>query len=1172
MYFEGSTVAHLDQGGAVKLLVAVFHITRDEKIVKKLIERLEDPEIHPGVKFGIELSLEKLAKSGSQKAGEYLKEKKSNTIDVPKVYQWVKSNIHPKTGLVKSFPAVPEQDASYGVTWMYNQAQAIQDALAVGDLSTAEQLARSALRLKRNKGAWYSGYLTDSGEVAARIKEQNLSWVGPNMALGHSLLHVLEYTSDQKLSEEIVKVALGLTSWLEGYYFDKGKYAYVSGGEGLDEVWTEHNERAFAFYYQLYNQFNNLQQKNKIVLAKYKNGVDVQGFKLRADKIIRWIQTDKKEGGMWDGDHYLVGYKDVEGKELIPEIIASLPGDHPDYRNRHAWGYPQYLGPIMASIAGLNPKDFAGGMDWLLAHLSQVEINGKIFKGVPRWLGTPSIWAKGTSETVVALQLLRRENEAKILLPTLAALQTENGGILAAVGDSSYGWPIHFPYESYEGISGVLVGAGQFGPEFIADLELVKPPSDVKRNNAIAQREENLSDTFTPLSDVKRPMRHEMRNTSGENASSPVAIRHQLIGAITALSLLWGTVVPSANALEMSLWKKFDEPTERARMINEIALGIINLGDEQTGLAPSHVGHPGFEKLKFVYDAAVDALVLKAAGKQKDAEKILDYFADRLAIPIEEVAPYADTNGIAGILKVWKTDSFNVRGLINALDRTSTKPRGQGMLEYYSTPGPMSFIVMGFLNVNKERYLPVAVELGNALLSLQRPNGGLKDGDRSPNRVHIEPHMDSFATFLQLYQATNDKKWKMAAEKAWQFFIKSDAYHPSDGIIWQGIWEFGTNKTFATDTYSWTMAGPGGDRMSLFELEKFTETMLSKSLTSVTLELPDGKTRTVVLVDFTDPKDPQTIKEREGFHPMGTVEWAGGVIAALQKNAVKFWEKGNPQQKEMARHYKALAEYLIANSLYAFYEIPGLEGMLSFYATGQNVQTGHGWRTPFFYVKGPGVTIKGGSLVSAWPVLPIQGLNPFEPRDTYKKSYDMIPLSVEDKERAIRFVALSVVNRSFKEAVPTRAIDAATQIVEPGNYNFQMWNAFVRGDYRKSMEWAQKVVNDPDWIRLARRDQEQKAREIGGIVHYPWGNAPSNVPDLEAAIWRYPFLNEAAAAMWGLAAAHFELGNREESKKWIRRIIEEVPYHQIYAPDGPGYWNALISWEFNPGNVHVNST
>jgi len=61
-------------------------------------------------------------------------------------------------------------------------------------------------------------------------------------------------------------------------------------------------------------------------------------------------------------------------------------------------------------------------------------------------------------------------------------------------------------------------------------------------------------------------------------------------------------------------------------------------------------------------------------------------------------------------------------------------------------------------------------------------------------------------------------------------------------------------------------------------------------------------------------------------------------------------------------------------------------------------------------------------------------------------------------------------------------------------------------------------------------------------------------------------LNEIGAAMWGLAASYFELEDYEATKRWMQRIIEEVPYHQIYAPNGPGYWNALISWDQNPGN------
>ena len=59
-----------------------------------------------------------------------------------------------------------------------------------------------------------------------------------------------------------------------------------------------------------------------------------------------------------------------------------------------------------------------------------------------------------------------------------------------------------------------------------------------------------------------------------------------------------------------------------------------------------------------------------------------------------------------------------------------------------------------------------------------------------------------------------------------------------------------------------------------------------------------------------------------------------------------------------------------------------------------------------------------------------------------------------------------------------------------------------------------------------------------------------------------------------LSGQSYELGNREEAQKWMKRILLEVPYHQIpnvvYDPDTGkrdlinGYWNASVSWSMNP--------
>ena len=91
--------------------------------------------------------------------------------------------------------------------------------------------------------------------------------------------------------------------------------------------------------------------------------------------------------------------------------------------------------------------------------------------------------------------------------------------------------------------------------------------------------------------------------------------------------------------------------------------------------------------------------------------------------------------------------------------------------------------------------------------------------------------------------------------------------------------------------------------------------------------------------------------------------------------------------------------------------------------------------------------------------------------------------------------------------------------------------------------------------------------DIGGLVEYSWGKPASGAKLEQRAIQKYPLLNEMGAAMWGLAVSQYRLGNRIESKQWIRSIIETVPCHQIFSPAGPGYWNALVSWETNPGGM-----
>jgi len=604
-----------------------------------------------------------------------------------------------------------------------------------------------------------------------------------------------------------------------------------------------------------------------------------------------------------------------------------------------------------------------------------------------------------------------------------------------------------------------------------------------------------------------------------------------------------------------------------ADLTHDVSQSIVALADTNTGIPPSFYGHPGYERLTFTYDAAVDALILKAAGNQAAAEKIMDYFAERLSIPLSEVLESADMNRSYGLIKLSPQDTL---GLVNAFDRTSLKRQGQGQLEYLTTPGPMSFVIMAFLQVNKEKYLGDALVLGETLLAMQRPDGGISDGDRSPNRVHTEPHADATSVFYQLFEVTGDTKWKEAGDKAAAWFM-AKVYQPQNGTVYQGYWENGPSTIFATDVYSWTMAGKIGDMIPLEALEAMTRTMLSHSLVQITFEVPGGETRTMVSIDFTDAKDPQVMKERGGFHPIGSPEWTGGVILALQKNAVRFQKAGDAAK---AGEFKALAELLKSELMKAFYDVKGVTMVP--YATGQNMAVGHGWNTPFYYVKGRS-GFAGGSFIGGWGILPINGLNPFILGDDYAQTYNGIAVGASEEQKAKDYVAGVVAEKTFQETAIVKGPDAQDQIVEPGRYNSRAWAAFAGHNYKEAVRWAQKVVDEPDWVRLAQEEQKQKAHNIGGLVFYPWGTTyPNNSDPVHTAIWKYPLLNEVAAAMWILSAGNYELGNKAEAGKWMKRLVTELPYHQIadvaYDPETgkkdliDGYWNAVISWKSNPGN------
>ncbi|MBF0522342.1 MAG: hypothetical protein HQL24_04710 [Candidatus Omnitrophica bacterium] len=393
--------------------------------------------------------------------------------EVKKTVEWLKHKINPQTGLIASFEGTPAGDPSTGVTWMYNQAQAIEVFLSIGDIKTAESLAKAMLKLEKHNGAWVGAYDTQSGKIATNIDEQRLSYVGFNMAIGHSFLNLLEKTQDKKLAINLLQASFGLMRWIAGYYHDKGNYGYFSGGENKAAVWTEYNVRAAAFYYQFANQLKDPNHPNKKaieeIISPDSSKPLSESLRKDAEKVFHWVS------GMWNKNqgYYEYGYTDSVKEKLIPEDWGNFEKENPKYWAHGMWAYPQYLVPIMARVAGLNPKDYAGGLGWVLNHQSTIVVNKNGQKvnlsGVPRWIGSRSINSKFTGEMAVALRLVGRDLEADKLLATLTQLQTPDGGIPEAVSDNPNDmWPLSFPYASVEASLAYIIGMQHLDPRYIA--------------------------------------------------------------------------------------------------------------------------------------------------------------------------------------------------------------------------------------------------------------------------------------------------------------------------------------------------------------------------------------------------------------------------------------------------------------------------------------------------------------------------------------------------------------------------------------------------------------------------------------------------------------------------------------------------------------------------------
>lgn len=355
--------------------------------------------------------------------------------------------------------------------------------------------------------------------------------------------------------------------------------------------------------------------------------------------------------------------------------------------------------------------------------------------------------------------------------------------------------------------------------------------------------------------------------------------------------------------------------------------------DMGTGLVASFEGDPGLEGWAFSYDQSLVCQAFILSGQTKRAEKILKFFTTRAQTQ----------NGL----------------FFNAYNVSDGHP-----MENILHTGPNIWIGIAALQyenaVGDGQYLPLAKTIGDWAISFQDGEGGLRGG---PNFdwYSTEHNLDAYAFFRMLYQITGNTKYKIAQDRLLDW-IKKYAYSLKDKRINRGKGD----ATISTDTFSWaiTAIGPKTLEETAFDPAEIISFAEANCEVKVSLAKPDGQTIQARGFDFAKVKN-------MGRGGVISAEWTAQMIVAYQVMAQYYESLGDKEKRDL---YQDKAAFYLNELQKLIVTSPSRTGQgrgCLPYASIDNVDTGHGWRTP----KGR----RTGSLSgTSYGVFAWENYNPFE--------------------------------------------------------------------------------------------------------------------------------------------------------------------------------------------------
>ena len=355
----------------------------------------------------------------------------------------------------------------------------------------------------------------------------------------------------------------------------------------------------------------------------------------------------------------------------------------------------------------------------------------------------------------------------------------------------------------------------------------------------------------------------------------------------------------------------------------------------RTGLIMSFEGDSEIANWAFIYDLSLAGQAYVYLDDFERAKQIIEFFNN----------------------KAEKTKG----GFLNAYYADDARPA-----EYTVRSGPniwVGIFILSYIHKTGERsYLSLAKEIAEWLIALQRddPQGGIRGGP-DVEWFSTEHNLDAYAFFKMLSEITGEQRYSQAAEKVLGW-LTLHTYDRGDVPIKRGKGD----STIATDTYAWSIAAVGPDKLEELGMnpDKIVEFAENHCAAEVDYIRPEGVKVKVKGFDFM----PAGNIARAG---VVSPEWSAQMVLAY-KIMAEFYHKKDMLAK--ARHYEQKADDYFMQICKLIISSPSPsgqgEGCLP-YATQECVDTGHGWRTP----KG-GCT--GSVAGTAYTIFAYYGYNPLQ--------------------------------------------------------------------------------------------------------------------------------------------------------------------------------------------------